>query len=263
MSATESASTKTPRLVEAATEVGGDRSPPAKRKAHKQNDADPILVGATLLEKEAAAVLVIAQQLTKPTELREAYKAAIQLLVKRTGYMQVKDKKNQSGVRTVHRPGRVIVSGMGKSGHVGAKAAATFASTGTPASFVHPGEASHGDLGMISKRDVVLAISNSGSTAELLTVVQYAQKHDIPLIGITSSPDSPLGQAADIKLILPNIPEACPLGRAPTTSTTMTLALCDALAVSAMKQRGFTDKDFGNYHPGGNLGQLIKKSTLG
>lgn len=150
--------------------------------------------------------------------------------------------------------GRVIVSGMGKSGHVGAKIAATLASTGTPAQFVHPGEASHGDLGMITPADAVLTLSWSGETAELANLIDYAKRFSIPLIALTSGPDSMLGRQADICIALPKTTEACPNGLAPTTSTTMQLALGDALAVALLKERKFTPSDFKNFHPGGKLG---------
>jgi arabinose-5-phosphate isomerase len=155
--------------------------------------------------------------------------------------------------------GRVVVTGMGKSGHIGRKIAATLASTGTSSMFVHPGEASHGDLGMIGKTDVVIAISNSGETKELSDTVAYTRRYKIPLIGITSGKNSALAEAADVLLLLPNIPEACPNGIAPTTSTTMTLALGDALAVAAMEQKGFTAEHFSNFHPGGKLGNMLKR----
>lgn len=151
--------------------------------------------------------------------------------------------------------GRVIVSGMGKSGHIARKMAATFASTGTPAFFVHPGEASHGDLGMITKDDVVIGISNSGKVKELSDLIAFTARFKIPLISITRNADSSLGVAATTLLLLPKEPEVGALGLAPTTSTTMTLALGDALAVAALECKGFTAEDFGNYHPGGKLGQ--------
>ncbi len=150
--------------------------------------------------------------------------------------------------------GRVIVSGMGKSGHVGAKIAATLASTGTPAQFVHPGEASHGDLGMITRADAVLTLSWSGETAELANLIDYAKRFSIPLIALTSGPDSMLGRQADICIALPKTTEACPNGLAPTSSTTMQLALGDALAVALLEERKFTPSDFKNFHPGGKLG---------
>ena len=159
--------------------------------------------------------------------------------------------------------GRVIVSGMGKSGHIARKIAATMASTGTPSQFVHPAEASHGDLGMITESDAVICLSNSGETPELNDLVAHAKRFEIPLIAIIGRADSTLAQAADIALILPKAPEACPLGLAPTTSTTMMLALGDALAVALLERRGFTAEDFQVLHPGGKLGKaLIKVSDI-
>jgi arabinose-5-phosphate isomerase len=155
--------------------------------------------------------------------------------------------------------GRVIVTGMGKSGHIARKIVATFASTGTPAYFVHPAEASHGDLGMIKEGDVILALSWSGETAELADLVAYAKRFRVTLIGVTSNADSALGQAADIALVLPRAAEACPNGLAPTTSTTMQLVMGDALAVALLEKRGFSAQDFRDYHPGGKLGARLKQ----
>lgn len=155
--------------------------------------------------------------------------------------------------------GRVIVSGVGKSGHVGRKIAATMASTGTPAFFVHAGEASHGDMGMIAPGDAVIAISNSGEAGELRDVVSYTRRFGIPLIAITSRPDSTLGQGADVVLALPPVGEACPMGLAPTTSTTLTIAIGDALAVALLERRGFTADDYKVFHPGGQLGRKLYK----
>lgn len=154
--------------------------------------------------------------------------------------------------------GRVIVSGMGKSGHVGQKLAATLASTGTPAFFVHPSEASHGDLGMIAADDVVIALSWSGETAELRAVVEHAVRFRVPLVAITSNPDSTLAAAADVVLALPKSPEACPHGLAPTTSTLMQLALGDALAIALLESKGFTAQQFKQFHPGGQLGAQLR-----
>ena len=150
--------------------------------------------------------------------------------------------------------GRVIVTGMGKSGHIAAKMAATFASTGTPAFFVHPAEASHGDLGMIAPEDVVVALSWSGETAELRNIVFYSRRFRVPLITITSRSDSTLARAADVALILPRVEEACPHGLAPTTTALVQLALGDALAIALLEMRGFTADDFFKFHPGGSLG---------
>ncbi|RBO53624.1 KpsF/GutQ family sugar-phosphate isomerase [Rhodovulum sp. BSW8] len=153
--------------------------------------------------------------------------------------------------------GRVIVSGMGKSGHVARKIAATFASTGTPAHFVHPAEASHGDLGMVARGDVCLVLSNSGETPELADIVAYTRRFGIPLIGVAGKPGSTLLRQADVALVLPPADEACPMGLAPTTSTTMTLALGDALAVALMEHRQFTPEHFREFHPGGKLGARL------
>lgn len=152
---------------------------------------------------------------------------------------------------------RIIVTGMGKSGHVACKIAATLASTGTPAMFVHPAEASHGDLGMITDDDVVVALSNSGETTELADLINYAKRFRIPLIGITGRADSTLAHEADVALVLPSTPEACPMGLAPTTSTTVMLGLGDALAVALLERKGFTADDFRQLHPGGKLGRLL------
>jgi arabinose-5-phosphate isomerase len=158
---------------------------------------------------------------------------------------------------------RVIVSGMGKSGHIARKIAATFASTGTAAFFVHPAEASHGDLGMIGPRDVVLALSNSGDTEELADILAHTRRFRIPLIAMTSGTTSSLASAADVTLVLPTVPEACPMGLAPTSSTTMMLALGDALAVALLERKGFSHSDYRALHPGGKLGRkLIEVADL-
>jgi arabinose-5-phosphate isomerase len=154
--------------------------------------------------------------------------------------------------------GRVIVTGMGKSGHVARKIAATLASTGTPAHYVHPAEASHGDLGMVQPDDVIVALSWSGETAELADIIGYAKRYRVPLIALTSDRASTLGHAADLCLALPRAREACPNGLAPTTSTTMQLALGDALAIALLEKRGFTAEHFRVFHPGGKLGARLK-----
>jgi arabinose-5-phosphate isomerase len=154
--------------------------------------------------------------------------------------------------------GRVIVSGMGKSGHIGRKIAATLSSTGTPAFFVHPAEASHGDLGMITPDDVILALSWSGETAELKNLIDYSRRFRIGLVAVTTEAASTLGRAADIALVLPQAREACPHNLAPTTSSLMQLALGDALAIALLENRGFTASDFRDLHPGGRLGALLK-----
>ena len=155
--------------------------------------------------------------------------------------------------------GRVVVSGMGKSGHVGRKVAATLASTGTPALFVHPAEASHGDLGMIVPGDVVLAISNSGETSELADLLAHAHRFDVRVVAVTGRAGSTLAEAADVVLVLPDAPEACSIGMAPTTSTTMQMALGDALAVALMTRRGFDAEHYGAFHPGGRLGARLRR----
>ena len=155
--------------------------------------------------------------------------------------------------------GRVIVSGMGKSGHIARKIAATFASTGTPAHFVHPGEASHGDLGMLSQGDVVMVLSNSGETPELADLIAYTRRFGIPMIGVAARAGSTVMTRADVAILLPDVPEACPTGFVPTTSTTMTLALGDALAVALMEHRQFTPERFRDFHPGGKLGARLQK----
>ncbi|MGO9173351.1 MAG: SIS domain-containing protein [Rhodomicrobium sp.] len=154
--------------------------------------------------------------------------------------------------------GRVIVTGMGKSGHVGQKIAATLSSTGTPAQFVHPAEASHGDLGMITAKDVVLALSWSGETGELANLITYSRRFRVPLVAMTSGRESTLGRAADVVLALPQVKEACPHGLAPTTSTLVQLALGDCLAIALLEGRGFTALDFKVFHPGGQLGANLK-----
>ncbi|HUB97213.1 MAG TPA: KpsF/GutQ family sugar-phosphate isomerase [Stellaceae bacterium] len=159
--------------------------------------------------------------------------------------------------------GRVIVTGMGKSGHIARKIAATFASTGTPAQFVHPAEASHGDLGMIAHQDAILALSNSGDTAELADVLSYGTRFSIPMVAMTRREASALAEAANVMLLLPASAEACPMGLAPTTSTTMMLALGDALALALLERRGFSESDFQRLHPGGRLGrQLLRVADI-
>ena len=191
----------------------------------------PLAIARRVLAAEAAAVGALAASLDHPfITAIEALEAA---------------------------PGRVVVTGMGKSGHVARKIAATLASTGRPAFYVHPAEASHGDLGMVTRDDVVMALSNSGETAELADFIAYCRRFSIPLIGITSAAASTLAQAANVALVLPPQPEACPMGLAPTTSTTMMLALGDALAVTLLERKGFTAADFHLFHPGGQLARRL------
>ena len=195
--------------------------------------ADDVEVARTVLAAEAAGLRALA------ASLDGRFAAAVERLAACTG--------------------RVVVSGMGKSGHVGRKIASTLASTGTPALFVHPGEASHGDLGMIVPGDAVLALSNSGETAELADLVAHARRFGLPLVAVTRQSDSALARAADVLLLLPAAAEACPMGLAPTTSTTMQLALGDALAVALLTRRGFTATDFSQFHPGGKLGAQLRR----
>ncbi len=192
---------------------------------------DDLSVARAVLGTEAAGLRALAESLDG------AFAGAVDLLAGATG--------------------RVIVSGMGKSGHVGRKIAATFASTGTPAHFVHPAEASHGDLGMIVDGDVVLALSNSGETAELADLIGHCSRFGLKLIGISGRAGSTLASAADVALVLPAAREACPMGLAPTTSTTMQMALGDALAVALLTRRGFGASDFRRFHPGGRLGAKL------
>ncbi len=153
--------------------------------------------------------------------------------------------------------GRVVLTGMGKSGHIAKKIAATLASTGTPAFFVHPAEASHGDMGMITKDDIIIALSKSGNTAELSDILHFSARYALQLVAITENKESALAKASSHALILPNENEACPLGAAPTTSTTLMLALGDALAITLLSARGFTAEEFNKYHPGGHLGKKL------
>ena len=164
-----------------------------------------------------------------------------------------------SKIKNAGATGRLIIAGIGKSGHVARKLAATFSSTGTPSFFVHPGEASHGDLGMVMENDVVLMLSNSGENSELSDLIHYTRRFAIPMIAITGNETSTLARHADIVLLLPSMPEACPNGLAPTTSTTMMMALGDALAVVLLKRMGLTEEQFRVFHPGGKLGQKLLK----
>lgn len=199
----------------------------------KKSDETHLESGVRVLEQESRALVQLAQSLD------ERFNDAVQLMA--------------------IAQGRVVVTGMGKSGHIARKIAATLASTGQPSFFVHPAEAGHGDLGMITQDDVVVALSNSGETTEMHALLSYTRRFKIPLIAITAKPQSTLSQAADVALILPTVPEACPMGLAPTTSTTMMLALGDALAVALLSCRGFSSQDFQKFHPAGNLGHQLKR----
>ena len=176
---------------------------------------------------------------------------------------QLRDSRDGTLTKTLdlmqNSKGRIILTGMGKSGHIGKKIAASLASTGTPSFFVHPAEASHGDLGMITEDDVVIAISNSGESRELVDILNYCKRFGIKLVAITKNPDSSLGKAGDIVLKLPNNGEACPLGLAPTNSTTATLVLGDILTAGLIQRKGFTKADFNERHPGGKLGSILKR----
>ncbi|NKI76158.1 arabinose-5-phosphate isomerase KdsD [Dickeya sp. CFBP 2040] len=169
----------------------------------------------------------------------------------------IDDNFSRACEKMFHCHGKVVVMGMGKSGHIGCKMAATFASTGTPAFFVHPGEASHGDLGMITAQDIVIAISNSGESHEILALIPVLKRLQVCLICVTGNPESTMAKAADIHLCVHVSQEACPLGLAPTSSTTATLVMGDALAVALLQARGFTAEDFALSHPGGALGRKL------
>ncbi len=189
-------------------------------------------------------------------------KTGLQVLqIERDGLAQLGQYINHDFARACEKmfqcSGKVVVMGMGKSGHIGCKIAATLASTGTPAFFVHPSEASHGDLGMITPQDIVLAISNSGESNEILTLLPVLRRQKIPMICMTNNPESTLGKIADVHLCIKVPQEACPLGLAPTTSTTATLVMGDALAVALLQARGFTSEDFALSHPGGVLGRKL------
>jgi arabinose-5-phosphate isomerase len=206
----------------------------------------------------------LARVLTKPTDIDAARRVLRTEIAGLEALVAGLDGAFSAAVGLLAKVrGRVIVSGMGKSGHVARKIAATFSSLGTPAQFVHPGEASHGDLGMIAEGDAVLALSNSGDTAELADIVGYTKRFRIPLLAMTRRTGSSLAEAADVTLLLPPSAEACPMGLAPTTSTTMMMALGDALAVALLERKGFSETDFQALHPGGQLGrQLLRVADI-
>ena len=206
-----------------------------------------------MIQEQTSAVLSALRTIATERKGLEALEEAIRS--QRDGGLGVAFSE---AVKTISAaPGRVIVTGIGKSGHIARKVAATLASTGEPAFFVHPAEASHGDLGMVQIGDVVLAISWSGETAELAAIVTFAKRYAIPLIAMTAEANSALGREADVCLTMPSAPEACPNGLAPTTSTTMQLVLGDALAIALLEGRGFTALDFRALHPGGKLGAKL------
>ena len=196
------------------------------------SDFDAVAVGRRVLDEEAQALGLMASGLGEP------FRAAVDLIGAASG--------------------RIILTGVGKSGHVGRKIAATLASTGTSALFVHATEASHGDLGMINGGDVILALSKTGETRELADIIAYAKRFGIPLIAMTTYANSALGRAADLLLLLPEVAEAADVLNAPTTSTTLQIALGDALAVALVERRGFTPQEFGQFHPGGKLGAMLR-----
>jgi len=215
----------------AAIAIHQDAAPPDS--APWDHESGDLAVARAVLRTEASGLYALAAGLT------ESFSQAVDCLAAATG--------------------RIVVSGMGKSGHVARKIAATLASTGAPALFVHPAEASHGDLGMIVRGDAILALSNSGETAELADLVAHARRFGLPLVAITGHPESTLAMAADVAMLLPETAEACPMGLAPTTSTTMQMALGDALAVALLTRRGFTEADFRDFHPGGRLGARLRR----
>ena len=216
---------------------GGNLLANSKPLTARQSDEHDLIASALrTLEAEAGGINAIAAAIHDG--LGQAFTAAVDLI------------RGASG--------RVIVTGMGKSGHVGRKVAATLASTGTPAFFVHPGEASHGDLGMITPDDLIMALSWSGETAELKDLTDYSRRFKIGLIAVTAFPESTLAKAADVVLALPQAREACPHNLAPTTSTLMQQALGDALAIALLESRGFTALKFAELHPGGRLGAMLK-----
>lgn len=204
---------------------------------------------------------VVARQMIHEPSVLETARAA--LLTETAGLQALADSLGESFEAAIKMitflSGRVIISGMGKSAHVARKIAATFASTGQPAYFVHPGEASHGDLGMITPQDLVIALSYSGETQELNSLITYTRRFTIPLIAMTGQETGTLAKVATIVLSLPKVAEACPMGLAPTTSTTMMMALGDALAIALLSQRGFSSTDFQIFHPGGNLGNSLAR----
>lgn len=195
------------------------------------NNNDICKLGLAVIETEAAAITALSQR------INEDFARACQLLL--------------------DCEGRIVVTGMGKSGHIGSKLAATLASTGSPAFFVHPGEASHGDMGMITPQDVVIAISNSGNTSEIMTILPLLKRLNVPLISLTGDQQSPMAEAATVNLDVSVSQEACPLNLAPTSSTTAALVMGDALAISLLQARGFTAEDFALSHPGGQLGRRL------
>ncbi len=224
------------------------------------------MFGQPAAKKLTLAAMEKLDQIIPPADAEAAIASALRTIkTENAGLVALEEALNdglsapfvEAVKRIVASPGRLVVTGVGKSGHIGSKLAATFASTGTSAFFVHSAEANHGDLGMIGRDDVILAISWSGETSELKGIVNYSQRFRIPLIAITAGENSALGRAADVVLLLPKTAEACPHGLAPTTSTMMQLAIGDALAIALLEARGFTPSDFKTFHPGGSLGASL------
>jgi arabinose-5-phosphate isomerase len=212
---------------------------PRKKEEANTNDPEILQTGRSVIDAEISGLKALAESMDG------GFTRAVEA---------IHEMKTLPG-----RPGRLVVAGIGKSGHIAKKLAATMSSTGTPSFFVHPGEASHGDLGMVTSSDIVLMLSNSGENTELSDLIHYTRRHGITLISMTSNPGSTLAKYSDIILGLPKMPEACPNGMAPTTSTTMMIALGDALAVALLKKMGLTKEQYGVFHPGGKLGQKLKK----
>lgn len=202
------------------------------------DNSSPIKLGISVIKQEANALNLLAKNLEGV--LGKRFFDAITL------------------IESIKNNGRVIITGMGKSGHIARKFAATLSSTGTPAFFIHPGEASHGDLGMMMPDDILVALSNSGETNELVDIVHYCNQNQTPLLAITQEGASALANNSSVSITIPKVPEACPNNLAPTTSTSLMLALCDALAVVILERRDFSANDFHKFHPGGKLGQKLK-----
>ncbi|NHO32496.1 KpsF/GutQ family sugar-phosphate isomerase [Acetobacter fallax] len=217
-------------------QTGHDTANPPRRT--EAPGRDPVAAARAVLTTEVAGLSALDRAMADTHGLGAAFARAVDVIARLEG--------------------RVVVTGIGKSGHIGRKIQATLSSTGTPAIFVHPVEASHGDLGMLAAGDAVLALSNSGESSELADIVAHSRRYGLPLFAVTACESSALAEAADIVLLTPAMPEACPMGLAPTTSSIMQLALGDALAVSLMERRGFTAGDFGVFHPGGRLGAKLR-----
>jgi arabinose-5-phosphate isomerase len=237
-----------------------------RRKYDVSHPSEPLTYLSAMNAQVVPAVRPLSNPLLDATALARSARTVIEIEAR--AIEALRDRIDANFLRACQLlfecPGRVVVSGMGKSGHIARKIAATLASTGTPAFFVHPAEASHGDLGMITQKDVVLALSNSGETDELLTILPLIKRQGIPLIAMSGNAESSLARLADIHLDTRVPAEACPLGLAPTSSTTAALVMGDALAIALLEARGFTDEDFARSHPAGSLGRqlLLKISDI-